>query len=169
MTALLDLQKSIENLKTESGIQLVEVCNKPLSPSSEACNIQNIWAYWQDDMSNFEAKGIDKKSGHLDTYLDHFLLCARNPTLQQDQTAMAQPCMSKGGIPVQPFFALGGFPGKEYRGNKLCFFIDCQRIPEAAYLCMPCMPGHTLTFENCQSKMQKNAKIWIWGSNFAHF
>ena len=51
----------------------------------------------------------------MDTYLDHFLLCARNPTLPKDQTAMGQACMSKGGVPVQPYFVLGGFPGKEYR------------------------------------------------------
>ena len=56
-----------------------------------------------------------RQSGHLDTYLDHFLLCARNPTLPKDQTAMGQACMSKGGVPVQPYFVLGGFPGKEYR------------------------------------------------------
>ena len=55
-----------------------------------------------------------RQSGHLDTYLDHFLLCARNPTLPKDQTAMGQACMSKGGVPVQPYFVLGGFPGKEY-------------------------------------------------------
>ena len=86
-----------------------------MSPSSNACNIQNIWAYWQDDIKNFEASGLSKKSGHLDTYLDHFLLCARNPTLPKDQTAMGQPCMSKGGIPVQPYYMLGGFPDKNYR------------------------------------------------------
>ena len=28
---------------------------------------------------------------------------------------MGQACMSKGGVPVQPYFVLGGFPGKEYR------------------------------------------------------
>ena len=27
---------------------------------------------------------------------------------------MGQACMSKGGVPVQPYFVLGGFPGKEY-------------------------------------------------------
>ena len=76
-------------------------------------------------MSKFEAKGINSKSGHLDTYLDHFVLCARNPTLPQDQTAMKQPCMSKGGIPVQPFFVLGGFPDKEYRSEV---FTDLGRL-----------------------------------------
>ena len=47
------------------------------------------------------------------------MLCARNPTLPQDQTAMKQPCMSKGGIPVQPFFVLGGYPDNEYRGKYI--------------------------------------------------
>lgn len=34
---------------------------------------------------------------------------------------MIQGCMSKGGIPVQPYFVLGGFPEKEYHGNILIF------------------------------------------------
>ena len=81
----------------------------------------------------FSANGTNKQSGHLDTYLDHFLLCARNPTLQQDQTAMGQPCMSKGGIPVQPFFALGGFPDKEYRGKlKLGDLADLAELADLA-------------------------------------
>ena len=47
------------------------------------------------------------------------MLCARNPTLPQDQTAMKQPCMSKGGIPVQPFFVLGGYSDNKYRGKYI--------------------------------------------------
>ena len=74
-----------------------------------------------------EATGENTKySGHLDTYLDHFLLCARNPTLPQDQTAMKQACMSKGGIPVQPFFVLGGYPDKNYRGMTKNIFYSLK-------------------------------------------
>lgn len=62
---------------------------------------------------------VNTQSGHLDTYLDHFLLCARNPTLPKDQTAMVQGCMSQGGIPVQPYFALGGFKEDNYQGTVL--------------------------------------------------
>ncbi len=25
------------------------MCNKPLHPDKSECNIQNVWAYWQDD------------------------------------------------------------------------------------------------------------------------
>ena len=60
MRALLQLQTSIENIETPSGVKLVDVCHKPLSPSSEACNIQNVWAYWQDDMKNFNATGTNR-------------------------------------------------------------------------------------------------------------
>ena len=60
---------------------------------------------------------LNSQSGHQDTYLDHFLLCARNPTLPKDQTAMVQGCMSQGGIPVQPYFVLGGFKGDDYNGK----------------------------------------------------
>ena len=56
MLNLLELQKAIESIESPNGIKLVDVCNKPLSPSSEACNIQNIWAYWQDDVGNFRGK-----------------------------------------------------------------------------------------------------------------
>ena len=109
----------------------MQVCNKPLLPSSSICNIQNIWAYWQDDISKLEATGENTKySGHLDTYLDHFLLCARNPTLPQDQTAMKQACMSKGGIPVQPFFVLGGYPDKNYRGMTKNIFYSLNEFFE---------------------------------------
>ena len=49
----------------------------------------------------------------MDTYLDHLVLCSRNPTLQQAPTKMAQSCMSKGGVPVQPWTVLGGFEGSD--------------------------------------------------------
>ena len=45
----------------------------------------------------------------MDTYLDHFLMCSRNPANPSDGLAPPQSCMSRGGIPVQPYFVLGGF------------------------------------------------------------
>ena len=66
-----------------------------------------------------ETGGIEKKDyEHIqDTYLDHFLLCSRNPTNTKTQTALGQSCMSKGGIPVQPYFVLGGYNGTKYNGE----------------------------------------------------
>ena len=57
----------------------------------------------------FEKNGINPTSNHNNTYLDHFLLCTKNPTLQEANTYMQGGCMSKGGVPVQPHFVLGGF------------------------------------------------------------
>ena len=59
---------------------------------------------------------FSSENGGTHTYLDHFLLCSRNPTNPKAQTAMGQSCMSKGGIPVQPYFALGGYNGSNYAG-----------------------------------------------------
>ena len=33
----------------EQKYNLKKVCNKPLSPEINECNIQNVLAYWQDD------------------------------------------------------------------------------------------------------------------------
>ena len=60
LKAVLKLQNSIETIVTPDGVKLVDVCHKPLSPSSEACNIQNVWAYWQDDLEKFDATGTNR-------------------------------------------------------------------------------------------------------------
>ena len=36
-------------------------------------------------------------------------MCSRNPANPSDGLAPPQSCMSRGGIPVQPYFVLGGF------------------------------------------------------------
>ena len=52
LEVLINLQKSIENLETKSHnhIKLSDVCHAPLHPEKATCNIQSIWAYWQDDI-----------------------------------------------------------------------------------------------------------------------
>ena len=74
---LLKLQESIESIVAEDGTTFQEICNAPLSPQSKICNIQTIWAYWQGDKANLAKTGYNEAFGHNDTYLDHFLLCAR--------------------------------------------------------------------------------------------
>ncbi|XP_040569202.2 LOW QUALITY PROTEIN: NPC intracellular cholesterol transporter 1-like [Lepeophtheirus salmonis] len=107
---LLELQKNIENIKTkENGITLKDICHAPLEPISDVCNIQNIWSYWQDNQNELEKIEFNSDTNHNDTYLDHFIVCSRNPTTSQAETQMKQSCMSKGGIPVQPYYMLGGF------------------------------------------------------------
>ena len=82
---LLDLQTSIENLSTEpvkqidgsyKHIKLEDICHKPLSQSS-VCNIQSIWAYWQDNAALLdETLRYTKPDGFVEeNYLDHFLSC----------------------------------------------------------------------------------------------
>ncbi len=106
---VLDLQKRIESVVAEDGTTFQEVCNAPLSPQSTICNVQSLWAYWQDDAANLNLTGLNEATGHVDTYLDHFLMCSRNPANPSDGLVPPQSCMSRGGIPVQPYFVLGGF------------------------------------------------------------
>jgi len=79
MLEVLKFQKAVENVTSASGVTFKDVCSQPLAPSSDACNVQTVWAYWQDDQEEFDRSGVNAKSGHNDTYLDHFLICARNP------------------------------------------------------------------------------------------
>ena len=90
------------------------VCNKPLSPEIDKCNIQNVLAYWQDDETliekiKFDPEGNDGGVPRTWNYLDHFLACANNPTLPANSDKLNIGCMSKWGGPVQPYYSLGGF------------------------------------------------------------
>lgn len=73
---ILKLQKDIEALTTENGLTLADVCSAPLSPQDNTCLIENVWAYWQDDIEKLEDTGINE-NGHNDTYLDHLNLCIK--------------------------------------------------------------------------------------------
>ncbi len=79
---LLQLQEDLYNIEAEMPdgkvIKLQDVCNNPLSrPNSQKetiCNIQNIWAYWQDDVELLH--NVHEWNERNLTYLDHFLMCA---------------------------------------------------------------------------------------------
>ena len=85
---LLDLQEQVKGLvaKYNDGdkthdVMLKDVCNNPLSrpdrePDVDNCNIQSVWAYWQDNITVFENVTVTEDFGNL-TYLDHFLQCTR--------------------------------------------------------------------------------------------
>ena len=77
-----------------------QVCNKPLDPEDDSCNIQNIWAYWQDDLNNFETDDLE--------YLSHALKCFSNPSYTNPLSNVLS-CLGKNGVPVQPYYVLGGF------------------------------------------------------------
>ena len=90
------------------------VCNKPLSPEIDKCNIQNVLAYWQDheellEKEVYDAEGNDGGMPRTWNYLDHFLACANNPTLPALSDKLNIGCMSAWGGPVQPYYCLGGF------------------------------------------------------------
>ena len=90
------------------------MCNKPLSPEIDKCNIQNVLAYWQDDEQLLEKEVYDPEGNdggvpRTWNYLDHFLACANNPTLPALSDKLNIGCMSKWGGPVQPYYSLGGF------------------------------------------------------------
>ena len=114
---VLELKQSIQNIQSAEGVKLNDVCHQPLYPASTECNIQSIWGYWQDDVDKFEEVGTNFKTGHIDNYLDHLLLCSRNPTQLKTQTVMGHGCLSKGGVPVQPFFVLGGYNQSNYNSE----------------------------------------------------
>merc|ERR1719228_1316237 len=119
---VLKLQQKIENLEftyresngDEHKYKLNKVCNKPLSPEIDKCNIQNVLAYWQDDeelldMTKYDPVGNDGNVPRNWSYLDHFLACTNNPTLPALSDKLNIGCMSKWGGPVQPYYSLGGF------------------------------------------------------------
>lgn len=104
---VLDLQRGIENVSFEyenKKMTLEDVCNRPLG--EDGCNIQNIWAYWQNDETQLDR--VESVTGGTNyTYLDHFLECSRNPSLMaptEDKT-----CMAPWGGPVSAYYILGGF------------------------------------------------------------
>ena len=122
MKEVLKLQQKIENLEfiyresngDEHKYKLNKVCNKPLSPEIDKCNIQNVLAYWQDDeelldMTKYDPVGNDGNVPRNWSYLDHFLACTNNPTLPALSDKLNIGCMSKWGGPVQPYYSLGGF------------------------------------------------------------
>ena len=85
---LLELQEEIKNLVAEYQdgdkvikVKLTDVCNDPLSRpdrKTEYCNIQSIWAYWQDDLETFETPVVwEDGNGRNLTYFDHFIQCSR--------------------------------------------------------------------------------------------
>ena len=76
---LLELQKSIENLTTEDGIMLKDICFQPLV-QSDVCTIQSICGYYQDSEEvldeEFEDTVLSPIINRTENYLDHFIACA---------------------------------------------------------------------------------------------
>ncbi|CAB4061820.1 NPC1 [Lepeophtheirus salmonis] len=89
-------------------ITLQDVCYKPLAPEIPSCLLQSVWNYWQGSNSSFNLN-ITNDRGHQDTYLDHLTTCVENPFTIKSSTAMGQSCLSKGFVPLEAKFVMGGF------------------------------------------------------------
>ena len=125
----LDLQKKIEaitfeyeevdddgNTRTEV-YDLSKVCNKPLNPFNSNCNINSIWAYWNDTSEHLDVEhDMSQDPGSTLNvtlnYLDHFLECTKNPSMTKQQDAHTDQivgCQPRWGGVVNPYYVLGGF------------------------------------------------------------
>ncbi|TRY76439.1 hypothetical protein TCAL_00054 [Tigriopus californicus] len=164
LVPLLKLQKDIESIVAEDGTTFEEICNAPLSPQLSVCNIQSIWAYWQGDVNNLLKSGFNPSTQHTDTYLDHFLLCARNPANPNDGLKPPQSCMSEGGIPVQPYFVLGGF----IHENETAFPVDPE-YEKATAVVMTFLVDNYDGHSDDPIVQDKLKKIRSWEMAFVHF
>lgn len=74
----------------EKNVFLSDICNKPLAPENNNCNIQSVLNFWQNDEATFNKSDVQ-----------HAKSCIGN--------AYQQHCMGSYGGPVLPHVALGGF------------------------------------------------------------
>lgn len=74
----------------EQEVRLFDICNKPMAPDNENCNIQSILNFWQNDESELNGSSVE-----------HAKHCMGN--------AFQEKCMGSYGGPVLPHVALGGF------------------------------------------------------------
>lgn len=106
LLAIHKLQSDIEALNNGS---LINICLNPLETS---CTIFSLMEYWQNNVTLLNTKQDN------DTYLDHFLFCAKNPTSLKDSTSLQQSCMGRYGGPVDPKLVLGGIPKASGKYNE---------------------------------------------------
>ncbi|XP_045599386.1 NPC intracellular cholesterol transporter 1 [Procambarus clarkii] len=74
----------------EKNVFLTNICNKPLAPENNNCNIQSVLNFWQNDEATFNKSNTQ-----------HAKSCIGN--------AYQEQCMGTYGGPVLPHVALGGF------------------------------------------------------------
>ncbi|XP_011198907.2 NPC intracellular cholesterol transporter 1 homolog 1b [Bactrocera dorsalis] len=100
------LQEQIQNLTTENGVTLADVCYAPMVYTGEKvtidnCLVQSIYGYFQNDMDEFEREYVDS-NGYTNTYLNQLEDCLRVPMLES--------CFGPYGGPIEPAIAVGGMP-----------------------------------------------------------
>ncbi|KAJ3090553.1 hypothetical protein HK102_003385 [Quaeritorhiza haematococci] len=89
------IQNNISALTTEDGTSLTDLCFKPLG---DACVVQSVTGYWQDDLAGFE-KGDWKET---------LKRCTKN----------AVDCLPAFQQPLKPDLIFGGFPDQDYLESK---------------------------------------------------
>ncbi len=101
-----------------------DICNAPLSPQSNICNVQSLWAYWQDDEASLrlptprpKEKGVLEDGGSIGgSYLDHFLICSR-------YNARIKKLFSQKRDKILIVSTLMVFRNQELRGNAGKFYL----------------------------------------------
>ncbi|CAN9513446.1 unnamed protein product [Ophioblennius macclurei] len=121
---LLDLQQRIQNISFRSdylnrNATLQDVCYAPLNPSSPSltdCAVNSIAQYFQNNVTNIDAKDTMTELGvtkEVD-WRDHLIYCLGSPLSFKDITTLGLSCMADYGAPVFSFLAVGGYENDAY-------------------------------------------------------
>ncbi|ORY07889.1 Niemann-pick C type protein [Basidiobolus meristosporus CBS 931.73] len=92
---LFKIQDKIASLNTTNGHMLQDLCFKPVG---DACVIQSVTGYWQDDLTNFKH----------DTWRTNFDLCTYQPS----------SCLPAFQQPLKPDLIFGGFEEQRYNESR---------------------------------------------------
>ncbi|XP_054748920.2 NPC1-like intracellular cholesterol transporter 1 [Lytechinus pictus] len=134
----LDLQKAVENITAYykgTPIKLNDICNKPLAPVVDECLIQSVLQWYSNSYEILNKVAYDSEGRSAD-YRDHFLYCMKSPLSLEDNTPLADMCVSAFGGPSYPYVAVGGYPDDDYNEAELLaltFLIDNKKENETLY------------------------------------
>ncbi|KAH3710433.1 hypothetical protein DPMN_069915 [Dreissena polymorpha] len=127
---VLQLQQNITNLEAHIGVMhqvtLADICSK--RPSSQACIVESIAQYYQNNNTNIDKVAYDDFGFFLEgDYLDHFLSCVHSPQLARDTTKLNMSCLTTFGLNSPAFMSLEGYNGTDYHSASrlvLTFVLD---------------------------------------------
>ncbi|KAM8887322.1 NPC1-like intracellular cholesterol transporter 1 [Spinachia spinachia] len=121
---LLKLQTEIQNIQFWSEelnrtASLKDVCFAPLNPSNPNlmdCAVNSLPQYFQNDVTNINAKVNMTELGVTQEvdWRDHLIYCLNSPLSFQDITDLRMSCMADYGAPVFSFLAVGGYKDDDY-------------------------------------------------------
>ncbi|XP_065576909.1 NPC intracellular cholesterol transporter 1-like [Artemia franciscana] len=106
---VMDLQDRILKAVSEDGTTIKDFCFKPLSPAFEACTVQSVGGWFQDNIDLLDVQYPAGNTGDNFTYLSHIEYCVANPAAPIDLNFGRTSCMAPFGGPVFPYVALGGY------------------------------------------------------------